>query len=64
MVKLGPTVNEFEASKQEGGKVIKFEDVKGVDEAKDELREIVEFRTSLSPSPYKDTFSPTFLKLS
>ncbi|CED84429.1 atp-dependent peptidase [Phaffia rhodozyma] len=43
MVKLGPSVNEFEASKQEGGKIIKFVDVKGVDEAKDELREIVEF---------------------
>jgi hypothetical protein len=34
-IKLGPTVNEFEAGGKDGGKVIKFEDVRGVDEAKD-----------------------------
>lgn len=42
-VKLGPSVNEFESSK-DGGKVVKFADVQGVEEAKDELQEIVEFR--------------------
>lgn len=42
-VKLGPSVNEFESTK-DGGKVVKFDDVKGCEEAKDELQEIVEFR--------------------
>jgi hypothetical protein len=44
-VKLGPSVNEFESTK-DGGKVVKFDDVKGCEEAKDELQEIVEFRAS------------------
>lgn len=43
-VKLGPTANEFEASKKDGGKIITFADVRGVDEAKEELQEIVDFR--------------------
>lgn len=47
-VKLGPSVNEFESTK-DGGKVVKFDDVKGCEEAKDELQEIVEFRALAEP---------------
>ncbi|KAL7413744.1 P-loop containing nucleoside triphosphate hydrolase protein [Mrakia frigida] len=41
-LKLGPTANEFTAG-QDGGKVVKFADVRGVEEAKEELQEVVEF---------------------
>ncbi|KAG5461811.1 MAG: P-loop containing nucleoside triphosphate hydrolase protein [Olpidium bornovanus] len=40
LLRATPTQSEFEPS---GGKVVKFADVKGVDEAKSELEEIVEF---------------------
>jgi hypothetical protein len=42
LVKLGPSPNEFEPSK-DGQKTVTFADVRGVDEAKDELQEIVDF---------------------
>lgn len=39
-----PKVNEYRPPA--GTKVVKLEDVKGVDEAKEEMREFVEFRKS------------------
>lgn len=40
LIKAGPQQAEFEVQQ---GKTYKFSDVHGVDEAKDELREVVEF---------------------
>ena len=40
LLKTGPRASEFEPME---GKVVKFSDVHGVDEAKDELQEVVEF---------------------
>ena len=40
LLKTGPRASEFEPVE---GKVVKFADVQGVDEAKEELQEVVEF---------------------
>lgn len=40
LLKTGPRASEFEPVE---GKVVKFSDVQGVDEAKEELQEVVEF---------------------
>lgn len=40
LLKTGPRASEFEPVQ---GKTVKFSDVQGVDEAKEELQEVVEF---------------------
>jgi len=59
-LKLGPTANEFTAG-QDGGKVVKFADVRGVEEAKEvRQRRIIQILTlgklpltSLSFDPHR-----------